>query len=442
MAVSRRIGSAAVGMFAVLAVVAALNLPVTVILAHELEPSGYGQFQFLNRLAFIAVTVAQVGLPHALAWAMSQTTTTRERRAIYQFSCTSSLGAGGVIGFIGLIAASLGWHPADNTPWLILCIYPALNLCSAAVASCARGVLDLKQVALIRIPQATLWFLGVLLLVLTNRLTVTTAVAVLVFSQATSAAISLGIARPYVSTTITRTAKSLSEIWQFARRVFLGQTIMSWNLYLDQVILGFLLPPSQLGVYAAAAGLTFSLSIISGAISAVAQPIVQKASDRFKVTTQLIAVTFVIVALAAGSLAAAAQMLVRLVLGAAYQDSVQIIHILCCAALLDGLNACVYGILLGLNFPKVASQAAVLGLAANVAGWITLLPMFGITGAATTSVAAYLCVFVRLLLGLRKALGVSLYFLLSGAGRELVAAPALIIKLLASGASGRLEGRI
>ena len=424
----------AAGMFVVLASVAAANLPVTIILARSLDPAGYGELQFLNRLAFIAISVAQLGLPHALSWAMTNARTLDERRTVYRFSCWTSVTAGIVVMGVALIVAALGAQPAPLLVWGLIAVYPMVNLLAAAIAGAARGLLDIRAVAAIRISHAICWLGAAVILLVVDRITLLTAVVALVGSQAVGALVALGVAARCGAfrRRMGATRRDHGSIWKFARRVFLGHTIWSWNLYLDQVVLGFLVPASQLGIYAVAAGLTLALNVLSMPIGATAQPVVQRAreDDRAKIVCGMLAMTIVLVGTAATVLALLAPILVPPVLGMAYLPAIPLIQILCVAVVFDGINSCLHGVLLGLSAPKASSRNAMLGLLGNIVGWFLLLPTYGILGAALTSVAAYGMVTVSMLISVRRRLpGVTWSGFCTGVAREVPRAPRRVAAL-------------
>jgi len=430
-------------MFVVLAAVAAVNLPVTIVLARSLDPAGYGEFQFLNRLAFITISIAQLGLPYALTWAMTGARTFDEQRAVYRFALQTSIAAGTVVAGIALGLATVRVQPTSLSVWFILAIYPMLNLLAAAVASAARGLLDIRAVAAIRVSQALCWLGSTLVLFVLGRVTLLTAVLAMVSSQAVSAVIALGVLQR--SRAVGRRSRAPrgdnGKLWQFARRVFLGHTVWQWNVYLDQVVLGFLVPAAQLGLYAVAAGLTLTLNLLSMPISTTAQPVVQRAGDpdRPKIVCSMLAVTIVLVGTAGTALALLAPVLVTSVLGDAYLSAVPLIQILCVAVVLNGINSCLYGILLGLGAPKASSRNALLGLLVNVVGWAMLLPWLGVLGAALTSVASYATVAVVMLASVwRRLPGTSWAGLCLGVLREMPRVPRRVAALR-SRTSGRLS---
>ena len=392
-------------MFIVLAVVAALNFPVTVVLARVLGPSDFGHFQFLNRLAFITVSVAQIGLPHALSWAMTHAReSSNEQRRIYRIAVGAPACTGALVAGIALLVLALGHAPATPIEWILLAFYPMVNLVAAAVAGAARGLLDIASVARIRLSQAIVWLGAVGSAAVLGMLSVQSAIAILLGSQAISCAIAVMTAlrqRGSRPTTVEH-----QDVWGFARRVYFGHTVRDLNVYLDQVIIGIFFPPADVGLYAFAAGLTLALNLVATPISATAQPIIQRSNQAERPTTaaRLIATTLLAVGAVALCLAGVAPWLVPILVGEEYVRAVPVVQVLCLAVVADGLVTCLHGILLGLGKPTISSLSVMAGLLMNVVGWLSLLGPYGILGAAITSVASYAATALLMFVGVARAL--------------------------------------
>jgi O-antigen/teichoic acid export membrane protein len=252
------------------------------------------------------------------------------------------------------------------------------------------------------------WLAVTVILLSLGKITLVNAVFTLVGCQLISALVALrvvvrsGALRK--SSLVARTRET--ETWRFARHVFVGVTIRDWNVYLDQLILGLILPHRELGIYAVAAGLTLALSLLSAPITTTTQPIVQSATSTEIVSTAcgLFAATLVLVGVVALLLALASPIFVPLILGNAYLGAVRIIQILAVGVVLDAMNSCLHGVLLGVNAPASSSRSAALGLLVNVVGWTALLPHYGILGAAITSDLAYAAVTVSMAIAVRRRL--------------------------------------
>lgn len=406
---SRPSSRSAAGMFIVLASVAVVNLPVTLLLARTLDPAGYGEFQLLNRTALIAISVAQAGLPHALSWAMTSAQTRYGKWRIYLFASWTATVGGLLVLVVALIAEGFGLVDQPLALWITLAVYPLLNLVCAAIANAARGNLDIRSVGAIRLSQVFAWLLSVSYLALTTHLTLASAVVCLTGSQAVGALFSGWVVWRSRMWSTERNQAEIPQrtIWAFARRVFLGHTIWSWNQYLDQVVVGLFLSTSALGVYAVAAGMTLALTLVSMPLSTTAQPVVQVTAPEARpvVVFRMLATTIVLVAAAALVLSLLAQVALVPVLGPEYGAAIPLIWVLGLGAILDALNGCAHGCLVGLSAPSASSRNAIIGFGINVVGWATLLPTLGVTGAALTSVLSYFCVAALMVESLRRRLG-------------------------------------
>jgi O-antigen/teichoic acid export membrane protein len=386
--------NAAAWAFVAQASVALVTLPVTFMLARALSPTGLGSFQLLNRLALIAISVAHLGYPHAFAWAAGRARSRVEVRALFRRAVVlSSLQGAGVLG-IALIAGAAGFHPGGQVAWLLIACYPLFNVLAANFASIFRGSLAIPGMAAIRISQAIAWCALTTALYATNRLTVTSAVAVLLVSQFLSVVVAFAWSAARGLLMDPARVADAPALRKFSLRVFPGLTIRDWNIYLDQIIVGFAFSRHALGIYSVAVALTVALGMLASPFVNTAQPVIQRAAPlmRLEVASRLLAAAVGLLVLAAGSLALVAPVIVPWLYGGRFAASVALVQILCLAAVFDVVNAAMHGILLGLDRPGQSSRATVFGLAANVIGWIVLLPLFGLVGAALTSVLAYFVV--------------------------------------------------
>src|SRR4051794_34274498 len=116
-AISNR--QAAMCLFVSQASVAIINLPVTILLARALSADGLGQFQLINRSALIAISVAHLGLPHAMAWQGQRAKTHSERSRLIVLAFVASLTTGLIIAVLGLLTAGARASGQDRVAWIV-----------------------------------------------------------------------------------------------------------------------------------------------------------------------------------------------------------------------------------------------------------------------------------------------------------------------------------
>lgn len=385
---------------------AVINLPVTILLARTLGPEAYGEYQLLNRIAIIAVSVICFGYPHAIAWAANRSTSRKEDRSIVRFVLSISSVGGLVCALIAVIMSELKIHPGQPTAWLVFGLFPLFNLLSANLINFFRGKLDASGIAVIKLTQAASWLVLCVSLVFTSNLTVFTAAVAMLASQVISAL--AGVAKLFMRNLLAgKTQKiDLKEITSFSARVFPGLAIRDLNVYLDQIVIALYLSTMDLGYYAVAVSLTTSLALLSGPVINTVQPIIQSAKpdERPSAIANAYAATIIVIGAPAIALAIIAPLAAPLIYGQQFSSSILLIQILCAASFIDALNSCAHGALLGLGKPGRSSWSSSIGLIASILLWIVMLPSFGTVGAATTSVIAYLLVQIFMFRSLTSAI--------------------------------------
>lgn len=388
---------------------ALINLPVTILLARTMGPDSYGEYQFLNRLAIIAVSVICLGYPHAIAWAANKSSSKQEDRSIVRFLLAISTAGGILCAALSVILLELDIQFGSPTAWLVFGLFPIFNLISANLINFFRGKLIASGIAAIKITQALSWLVLCLGLVFTQQLSVVTAAIAMLVSQVVSAL--AGILVVVFRGVFWGAGKRIDArgITSFSLRVFPGLAVRDLNVYLDQIVIALFLSTRDLGLYAVAVSLTTSLALMSGPVINTVQPIIQSAdeSEQAETIAKAFAATICVIGIPAASLAIVSPWLAPLVYGDAFSSSVFLIQILCLASFIDALNSCAHGALLGLNSPGRSSWSSSIGLVISVGLWIFLLPALGTTGAALTSVTAYLAVLVFMFAALKSVLSIS-----------------------------------
>lgn len=399
---------AASGLFLTQIIAAIVNLPVTIMLARSLGPDSYGEYQLLNRIALITVSLVCLGYPHAIAWAANKSTTVQEDRSIIRLLITVSTVGGLLCALAGVVLYELRLHPGGSTAWLAFGMFPLFNLFSANLINFFRGKLDAFGIAAIKMTQALSWLIICLILVTSQSLSVTTAAIAMLSSQVISAIIGLFTINARKLLRGNRESTDIRGITSFSVRVYPGLAIRDLNVYLDQIVIAVFLSTRDLGLYAVAVSLTTSLALLSGPVINTVQPIIQSVKEdaRPSAIARAYAATLIVIGLPALVLTAIAPWIAPMLYGAQFSSSATLIQILCAAALLDSLNSCAHGALLGMNKPGRSSWSSAFGLVTSIALWAVLIPMLGTTGAALTSIATYLVVQFFMFTSLRNVLGI------------------------------------
>lgn len=396
-------------LFATQASVAVLGLPVTVVLARTMGPEDYGTFQFLNRLALVAVTVLCLGYPHAIAWRSAASTTLREDRGVVRALLGVSLGGGGIAFAVAAVVFLVGASPGDPLSWWLISLFPLANLVSANLVNFFRGKLLPSGIAWIKLTQVIAWAAAVLCGALTGQLSVPWAVGASVASQFLSIAVGMVLLGRRGQLLGNRVRIDNLGLFRFAIATYPGLALRDVNIYAAQLLIGFLLSAYDLGIYAAAVSLSSVLGLLSGPITNTMQPVVQHAreNERARTVSLSFAATGIAVGVPAAILIAAAGWLVPLLYGNEFAGSVVIVQILAAAAFVDALGGVAYGSLVGAGRPGRSSVSAAIGALATVVLVVALMPVWGASGAALATLTANIVTFAIALFSLCRSLRIT-----------------------------------
>jgi len=273
-------------------------------------------------------------------------------------------------------------------------------------------VLPLQGVALMsnRLMVGASWFTAVNLYILLNNLLppvfllllvimggygVTGAVDAIVATYIVLAVVSVGMVVVRFRPRFRIEFRFLRLAYGYGLRAWVGSLANRASVRLDQLVLGFTYAPELLGVYRIAVLVTEMLWVVP---DAVAIPLFNRISrtadlrDRLKVTMLSHRVLIVVVLLIAVALFATCWWTIPWLLGEDYSDARWLIGIL-----IPGTVSLVTSRLLNMYFnasgaPEKASAVEMVGAVASVVGYLTLIPAFGVAGAAIATSAAYIVI--------------------------------------------------
>jgi O-antigen/teichoic acid export membrane protein len=200
----------------------------------------------------------------------------------------------------------------------------------------------------------------------------------------------------------------------FARAAFrygfvvnLGSIAYTANRYLSLIVLAAVATTEDVGLYSVALGYAIPVGSAALAVALHTLPDVAAAAGQreraglARRRLRVAGLTTMPIALAALFVAPA---FVPFVFGEAFQDAVHAAQALAIAHALLGMAHVLSEISRGLGRPGLPAVAETVGAVVSLALLAVVVPSYGITGAAITSVGVYALVVVLLLLGLRSAL--------------------------------------
>jgi O-antigen/teichoic acid export membrane protein len=188
------------------------------------------------------------------------------------------------------------------------------------------------------------------------------------------------------------------EICRYGLRGQVGGMLSLINLRLDVVILGALVGPGTLGVYAVASKCAELLRLPGLAITYVLYPrlAVRDRSAAARDVAELLPRAFLMTVLAAIPLAAAVPLL-PLVYGPAFAGAIVPAYIILFGLVGEGVAGLVSAYLYGVGRPGANSIALSVSVVVTIGLDLALIPHFHVIGAAVASAVAYLTSSVALL---------------------------------------------
>lgn len=373
------------------------------IIARVVGPQGRGEYAAVVAWFGIALIAGELGQPAALCYYVSM-----DRLRSRDYVTTSRR----LMLTTGVVAAVVGW-----------CIAPLLAHGSRSVSDAYRVMfvtcivsfvgssylfaLQARQLSwwnLLRATQPSVYLLLVILVATVGRMTLMAAVVCLVASVVVQTIAGYWLCR--------RVKLSGGDYDQKLARPLLGYGVSQMvanapttvNSRLDQVLLAGTTSYANLGLYAVAVSLTSLALPVVSAIGSVLFPRIAAggtASTQALERTALRA-SVVIGGAIVGALALSSPWVLPALFGHAYSASVPLVWTLAAGGVFLGASRVAGDLLRGRGQPLMVALGQGVGAVLTVALLLTLLPVWGLQGAAIASSAAYLVTFVVLVLALRR----------------------------------------
>jgi O-antigen/teichoic acid export membrane protein len=367
------------------------------IIARALGPVGRGDLAAVLVPLSIAPWLVEIGLPDFASR-----------------SAARGRSPGLVVGTLGLLTLGLGmlgaaaaWPVAQlfghgrsvvETYLFIGLLLLPLGTVANLLSAVQTGLERWRRVYTIRLAPFVVNAAVVVALYATDSLTTGSAAIAAIVGGATAVIPSLGLLR---DSRPLRFARSLAqEGLAFGAKAWLGVLGNVANLRLDQLLMVFLVPRRELGIYAVAVAVSSASTALTGAVGPALIPRAARAD--YAETGRALRLTIgalVSIGLVLGLLA---PVLVPALFGASFRDAVPVVWILLAAAV-PGQAASV--LLMSLIASGRAAAGAVsesIALLITVPGLVLLLPVLQAQGAALVSLAAYTASFTYALVVARR----------------------------------------
>jgi O-antigen/teichoic acid export membrane protein len=188
-----------------------------------------------------------------------------------------------------------------------------------------------------------------------------------------------------------RPSAQLGPLFRYGLKALPGSVGPLVNNRLDQLVIAPLVGLGDLGLYAVAAGTSFTPTVLAVSMAAGAFATVKKDADRGRQASAATAIRrgILVSALAAAGLALVTPVVVPLIYGSAFVGAIGPTIILLGGSVAWGGQLVAAQCANALGQPSYSSISEVTGVLVTIVGLVVFVPLYGITGAAVVSLAAY-----------------------------------------------------
>ncbi len=363
------------------------------LLARALEPAGRGEVAFITVTAMVVARVATLGLNEATRVFAAQKPGDRSTLLSNLVLVDTVLSIGGALVVCGALAA----FPEVRPPGIGTRQLVVLLLATLATALVYAGYTYLQGCSRFRpyglVQSAGSWVYATLLAAiwLAHGLTATRAASAWVVSQAVAAIVLLVACERGIGFGVPSLAL-LRDSVGFGVRAWAGGLSHFLNARADQILTALIASEAVLGIYAVAVNASEMLFYLPSAVAAVLLPAVAREAGGLGVqrTLRVFRAVILVTVLATVVAAALGPVLIPLVFGQAYADSVGPFLWLLPSALGFAASVTFSSALVASNAPGLSSLGPAVALVSGIALDLVLIPAYGASGAAAAASAALL----------------------------------------------------
>ena len=363
------------------------------LLARALEPAGRGEVAFITVTAMVTARCANLGLNEATRVFVAQRVTQRATLLTNLVLAVTALSAGAALVVCGTLRALPGVRPPGiGSTQLVVLFFATLSTALVyAGYTYLQGCSRFRPYGLVQ--STASWLYAVLLVAswVGPGLTPTRAASAWVASQALSVFVLLGACERGIGIRAPSVAL-LRESIGFCVRAWGGGMSHFLNARTDQILTALIASEATLGIYAVAVNASEVLFYLPTAVAAALLPVVAReagshvAERTLRVFRAVVLVTAVATALAA----VVGPMLIPLVFGQAYRQSVGPFLWLLPSALGFAASVTFSTALVASDAPGLSSLGPAVSLISGIALDLVLIPSYGASGAAAAASAALL----------------------------------------------------
>jgi O-antigen/teichoic acid export membrane protein len=184
---------------------------------------------------------------------------------------------------------------------------------------------------------------------------------------------------------------TMRELFGYGVRSNTGTSSSFLNQRMDQLVISAFMSASQLGLYVVAVNLTQVAGLVGNAVAYATLPNVaslKPGPERSRLARRLVGFSMLLSTALALPVILFAPFLIKVLFGADFDDASDVSRVLAVGAIVFATARAVEAVLRAVGRPLAAGLGELLALIATMAGLAVMLPLFGLVGAAATSVIA------------------------------------------------------
>lgn len=305
------------------------------------------------------------------------------------------------VALVGLVRTTLApaLIPPESERWGVIAVAILVlgTLLSGHYRSVLIGLQEIPRVNLINLYGQIIVLMTILFFIFTSwfqsqPLTAEVLVWVHVGGSIVIVLIFLWALRPRLTGSI-RQESGLSEVITYSLPSYLANMAQFLNYRLDIFFVSYFVGVQGVGLYSLAVGIAQLIWLISGATSQVLLPDVAASADRVSAQQRTACVarfSLWLSILLAGGLVVGGEMLLPLVFGSAFQESVPALIWLLPGVTIFSVSNVIGSYFAGIGKPHLNLAASLVGLVVTLVLDFILIPRLGIVGAAIASSMSYL----------------------------------------------------
>jgi O-antigen/teichoic acid export membrane protein len=375
------------------AVIAVCGLLSGTLLARMLGADGRGELAAIQAWPLVLATAGNFGLTEAAAY-YAATTPGRARTTLSSALLLAlPFSAVAVVAGVWILPRVLGTQTPEvqDAARISLLLVPLLTL-TAAPHQALRGAGHYKAWNILRLITPAGWVAALMVLAAFGQAGAVNAAAAFILVTAISACVGHLYAWRTLKGPIAPTRDQVRPLLSYGAPTAVAALPQWLNLRLDQLVMIALLAPESLGLYAVAVAWGGAAQPLATVLAYVAVPALASTDDARRKAHLVYRSGAIVSACAAALLLAITPVALPMLFGAEFSAAVPAALILAAAGAITGMNAVGGECLRGLGRPRGVLLAEIAGLVVTCIAVPVLIPIAGIVGAATASLASYLAI--------------------------------------------------